>query len=97
MNLIIKNLPATNACVKEIQSEENENLVCQKLKTCCQDGRPDKSTPKGPFKPYVAVASELCVANICYKEVADLLFLLNLEQAFLTRYTQGIKELPKCQ
>ena len=71
-NLIINNLPATDARLKEIQSQQNEDPVCQKLQTYCQEGWPDKSTFKGPFKPYIAVASELCVAD------ADLLFLLRM-------------------
>ena len=63
VNLILNNLPATDARLKEIQSQHNEDPVCQKLKTYCQEGWPDKSTLKGPFKPYVAVASESYVAN----------------------------------
>ena len=63
VNSVINNLPATNARLKEIQSQQNEGPVCQKLKTYCQEGLPDKSTLKGPFKPCIAVASELCVAN----------------------------------
>ena len=63
VNSVINNLPATDACLKEFQSQHNEGPVCQKLKTYCQEGWPDKSTLKGPFKPYIALASELCVAN----------------------------------
>ena len=63
VNSIINNLPGTDAHLKEIQSQHNEGPVCQKLKTYCQEGWSDKSTLKGPFKPCIAVASELCVAN----------------------------------
>ena len=57
VNSIINNLPAIDARLKEIQSQQNEDPVCQKLKTYCQEGWPDKSILKGPFKPYIAVAS----------------------------------------
>ena len=63
VNSIINSLPATDAHLKEIQSQQNEGPVCQKLKTYCQEGWPDKSTLKGPFKSYVVVASESYVAN----------------------------------
>ena len=47
----------------EKPSQQDEDPVCQTLKPYCQEGWPEKSSLKGPFKPYVAVASELCVAN----------------------------------
>ena len=86
VNSIINNLPATDAHLKEIESQQNEGPVRQKLKTYCQEGWSDKSTLKGPFKPYIAVASELCVAN---KEIADLLFLLKILNKIHT-WHQGI-------
>ena len=33
VNSVISNLPATDAHLKEIQSQQNEDPVCQKLKT----------------------------------------------------------------
>ena len=45
--LIINNLPVTDAHLKEIYSQQNEDPVCQKLKTCCLERCPDKSTLKG--------------------------------------------------
>ena len=58
-----QDLPATDTHLKEVQSQQDEDPVRYKLKTYCQEGWPDKSSLKGPFTPYVAVASELCVAN----------------------------------
>ena len=63
VNLLIHNLLATDKRQLDIQSQQDEDPVCQKLKMYCQEGWPDKSSRKGPYKPYLAVASELCVAN----------------------------------
>ena len=63
MNLLINNLLATDKCLLDIQSQRDKDPVCQRLKKYCQEGWPDKSTLKGPYKPYVAVASELSVTN----------------------------------
>ena len=58
VNLIINNLPATDTCLKEIQSQQDESPVYQKLKTYCQEGWPEKSSLKGPFKPYICSSRE---------------------------------------
>ena len=58
VNLLIHNLPATDKRLLDIQSQQDEDPVCQRLKKYCQEGWPDKSTLKGPYKPYVTVASE---------------------------------------
>ena len=92
MNLIINNLPATDARLKEIQSQQDEDPVCQKLKTYCQEGWPEKSSLKGPFKPYLPVASELCVANDLLFRGSRLVMLPNLEQTYLQCFTLGTKE-----
>lgn len=66
VNLIINNLPVNDSCLKEIQCQQDEDQVCQKLKIYCQEGWPGKSSLKGSFKPYIAVASELRLLMIFY-------------------------------
>ena len=91
---IINNLPETDTRLKKIQSQQNEDKVCQELKTYCEEEWSDKSTLKWPFKPYIAIASELCVANHLLLRGSRLVIPLNLEQTFLIRYTQGTKAKP---
>ena len=96
-NLIINNLPATDAHLKEIQFQQNEDPVCQKLKIYCQEGWPDNSTLKGPFKPYVAVASGLCVANDLLLRGSQLVIPPKLRTDILNKIYTGYQGIAKCQ
>ena len=96
VNSVINNLPATDACLKEIQSQQNEDPVCQKLKTYCQERWPDKSTLKGPFKPYVAVANELCVANDLLLRGSQLVIPPKLTTDILNKIHTGHQGITKC-
>ena len=97
VNLIINNLPATDTRLKEIQSQQNEDPVCQKLKIYCQEGWPDKSTLKGPFKAYVAVASELCVANDLLLRGSRLVIPPKLRTDILHKIHTGHQGITKCR
>ena len=96
VNSIINNLPATDAHLKGIQSQQNEDPVCQKLRTYCQEGWPDKSTLKGPFKPYIAVASELCVANDLLLRGSRLVIPPKLRTDILNKIHSGHQGITKC-
>ena len=59
----------------------------------CREGWPDKSSLKGPYKPYLAVASELCVTNGLLYEAADLLF---LQTDILNKIHTGHQGITEC-
>ena len=60
VNLVVKNLPATNERLRVIQEQQDEDLVCSELKRYCQQGRIDWT---GALKPYFSVRTELAVVN----------------------------------
>ena len=96
-NSFINNLPATDAHLKEIQSQQNEDPVCQKLKACYQEGWQDKSTLKGPFKPYIAVASELYVAYDLLLRGSRLFIPPKLITDILNKIHRGHQGITKCR
>lgn len=64
VNTIIKNLPTTTAeKLQEIRSFQEEDPVCQKLKTFCQAGWPHLKNLTGPLKQFVPCKSELTINN----------------------------------
>ena len=97
VNLLIHNLPATDKRLLDIQSQQDEDPVCQKLKMFCQEGWPDKSSLKGPYKPYLAVASELCVANGLLLRGSRLVIPPNLQTDILNKIHTGHQGITKCR
>ena len=85
------------ACLIEIQSQQDEDPVCQKLKKYCQEQWPDKSSLKGPYKPYTAVASELCVANGLLLRGSRLVIPPSLRPDILNKIHTGHQGITKCR
>ena len=63
VDLIIDHLPATQTKLEEIRREQEQDPVCQQIKSYCQTGWPMKSKLQGPCRPYAAVMQELSVAK----------------------------------
>ena len=97
VNLLINTLPATEGRLIEIQSQQDEDPVCQKLKQYCQEQWSDKSSLKGPYKPYTAVASELCVANGLLLRGSRLVIPPNLQPDILNKIHTGHQGITKCR
>ena len=96
VNLLINTLPATKGRLIEIQSQQDEDPVCQKLKQYCQEQWPDKSSLKRPYKPYTAVASELCVANDLLLRGSRLVIPPSLWPDILNKIHTGHQGITKC-
>lgn len=97
VNLLIHNLPATDKRLLDIQSQQDEDPVCQRLKKYCQEGWPDKSSLKGLYKPYLAVASELTVANGLLLRGSRLVIPQNLKADILNKIHTGHQGITKCR
>ena len=63
VDLIIDHLPATQTKPEEIRREQEQDPVCQQIKSYCQTGWPVKSKLQGPCRPYAGVMQELSVAK----------------------------------
>ena len=63
VNIVIENLPATADKLQEIKSLQEDDPVCQQIKTFCQEGWPNLRNLTGPVKQYFPCKSELTVNN----------------------------------
>ena len=61
VDLIVKNLPATEKCLQDIQSQHFRDLTFSQVKYYCQKGWPSMPSIKVPLKLYVPVKGELSV------------------------------------
>ena len=52
---VCRNLPASDKRIKEIKQLQEEDQVCQKLTTYCQDGWPGKALIPDSLTPYLSV------------------------------------------
>ena len=58
LDLIVRNVPATEKRLQDIQWEQDKNVTCRELKRFCQPGWPNKSSMKGALKLYAQVMDE---------------------------------------
>ena len=61
LDLIVKNVPATEKQIRDIQSGQNKDATCRELKQFCEKGWPNQSSLKGALKLYAPVRDELSV------------------------------------
>ena len=63
LNFVVRNLAATEERLQVIRDQQDENSVCHQLKGCCQQGRLDWKSLRGPLKPYFPIRTELSVVK----------------------------------
>lgn len=63
VNLVMKNLPASDKRLLEIMKLQEEDEVCTQIKQYCLKGWPDRGQLKGAIKPYLPVLAELTVQD----------------------------------
>ena len=63
VDIVLENLPATAGKLKEIESLQDEDPVCQQIKMFCEKGWPKLKNLTGPIKQYLPCKSELTVNN----------------------------------
>ena len=95
VNLVIGNLPATDARLKEIQSRQEEDPIFIQLKTYCLQGWPEKASLKGPYKAYHAVSNELSVNKNLLLRGNRLVIPSNLRPAILEKLHIGHQGITK--
>ena len=60
---VMQGLPATEQRLEEIRQAQDEDEICQRLKTYCEKGWPERCRVEGALKPYLPVASKLTIQD----------------------------------
>ena len=63
VNLVFKELPASESRLKEIKEKQLQDETCQMLMKYCQSEWPPRSKIASSAKPYISVANELSVCE----------------------------------
>ena len=97
VNLIVENFPATDAKIKEIIQAQDEDAVCQKIKSFCQSGWPNKSELESMLKPYAIVKNELSIVRGILLRRKCIVIPSKLEMDILNRLHTGHQGISKCR
>ena len=97
VNLIVENFPATEAKIKEIIQAQDEDAVCQKIKSFCQSGWPNKSELESVVKPYVIVKNELSIVRGILLRGKRIVIPSKLQMDILNRLHSGHQGISKCR
>lgn len=61
VNLKLKQLPASEQCLKEIKQCQESDKVCQQISEFCLSGWPEEESLSAKVKPYFPMSAELTV------------------------------------
>ena len=96
VDLIVKNLPATEQCLQDIQLQQDRDLTCSQVKYYCQKGWPSMASIKAPLKPYVPVKGELSVYKGLLLRGDRIVIPPSLRQEILEKLHSGHQGTTKC-
>ena len=94
---MINTLPTAEVRLIEIQPQQDEYPVCQKLMKYYREQWPSKSSLKKPYKLYTVVASELGVVNGFLLRDSHLVIPPNLQPDTLNKIYTRQQEITKCR
>ena len=97
VNLIVENFPATEAKIKEIIQAQDEDAVCQKIKSFRQSGWPNKSELESVLKPYTIVKNELSIVRGILLKGKRIVIPSKLQIDILNRLHTGHQGISKCR
>ncbi len=97
LDLVVHNLPATEQRLQDIQTHQDRDPICQKLKHYCQHGWPNKSNVQGPIKAYFQVKDELSVHKGLLLRGSRLVIPRTLRPGVLEKLHSGHQGVTKCR
>ena len=97
VNLIVDHFPATDNKIKEIIQEQEQDTVCQKIKTFCQSGWPNKSDLERVLKPYAIVKHELTIVRGILLRGKRIVIPSKLQIDIVNRLHSGHQGISKCR
>ena len=83
--------------MKEILQDQGQDTVCQKIKSFCQSGWPNKSDLESVLKPYALVKNELIIVRGMFLREKRVVIPAKLQIDTLNRLHSGHQWILKCR
>ena len=96
VNMVMMSIPATPERLKEIQTEQDRDEVCKKVKEFCQTSWPDNSVLKGELNSYAKVKDELSVNEDLLLRGSRLIIPTSLRPEILNKLHSAHQGVVKC-
>ena len=97
VHVVMQNLPATEQRLEEIHQAQEEDKICQRLKSYCEKGWPERCQVEGAIKPYLPVASELTLQGGLLVRGNRIVIPTSLRLDILERLHSGHQGISKCR
>ena len=97
VNLVCRNLPASDERIKEIKQLQEKDQVCQQLTVYCQDGWPGKAHIPDSVKPYLPVSGEIAVLDGLLMRGSRIIIPSPLRPDILEKLHTGHQGISKCR
>ena len=94
VDLLCRNLPASDTRIKEIKEKDE---VCQQLTTYCQNGWPGKASIPCNLKPYLSVSGEITVLDGLLVRGSRIIIPSPLRSTILEKIHTGHQGISKCR
>ena len=97
VNLVLKELPASESRLKEIKEKQLQDETCQMLMKYCQSEWPPRSNIASSAKPYISVANELSVCEGILLRGNRIVIPISIRQEILRKLHCGHQGITKCR
>ena len=97
VDLLCRNLPASDTRITEIKQLQEKDQVCQQLTSYCRDGWPGKARTPCSIKPYVSVSGEITVLDGLLMRGSRIIIPSRLRPTILEKLHTGHQGISKCR
>ena len=97
VNTLMSCLPTTEKRLAEVKQKQQEDEVCQQLKSYCKSGWPEKHKVPVELKQYYSVSSELTIQHGILMRNNRMVIPSSLRQDILARLHTGHQGITKCR
>ena len=94
---VIQGLPATDEQLEAIKLEQEQDEVCEQIKTYCQEGWPSRHEVAGAVRPYYPVSAEISVENGLLLRGSRIIIPASMRLSILDKIHTGHQGITKCR
>ena len=94
---ILEGTPISDQKLQQVRDAQNEDEVCHKIKTYCQDGWPDRYQLNDAIKPYWTEREELTIVQGILMKSNHIVIPSSLKLEVLDRIHEGHQGIVKCR